>query len=243
MGVGHIQMLKFVRQSAFKLSTQSSVPVRGVQDFYRHGFIDPTATADEKEANARTGDAWPTALLRRKSFDDLRKLYYVLLKEKHHVMTERNAFYQYSASMPGQGRFKKVRLSIKRLLTVVTQREIHEQGLRAKEISQKQKIREDLETKRFHLEESIQKLRHQLRRLETKDSLMRGSWRQMLQQQEADLTQLMITLRPLRKETMQILTPDWRYHGKYSDLPGRIKWRPIYARGLREIHKKPVRYY
>lgn len=158
-------------------------------------------------------------------------------------MTERNAFYQYSAPMPGQGRFKKVRLSIKRLLTVLSQREIHQQALRAKEILRKQKIREELETKRFQLEESIQQLRHKLNRLENQQSLMRGSWRQMLQQQEADLSQLIVTLRPLRKETMQILTPDWRYHGKYSDLPGRIKWRPIYAKGLRELHKKPVRYY
>uniref|UniRef100_A0A0G4G4L1 Large ribosomal subunit protein uL29m n=1 Tax=Chromera velia CCMP2878 TaxID=1169474 RepID=A0A0G4G4L1_9ALVE len=220
-----------------------SLPRRGVEEFYSGSYVDPSVTAKEKLANARSGDAWPAALLRMKSFDDLHKLWYVLLKEKNFLMSERNAYWQYQVTQPNHGRLKKVKLGMKRLLTVLARREIHQQCLRAKEILKKQELREQLETQRFKLEEQIKQLRHKIDRLGPEDSLQKIGWEQSLMQHEADREGLLLQLRPLRKETMQLLVPDWRLQKKYSDLPGPVNWKHERVRALALRNKSFVRQY
>merc|ERR1711862_532287 len=103
-------------------------------EFWRGSLTDPACPGADKTQNAESGFAWPACLLRLKNFDDLHKLWYVCLKEKNYLMSERHAAKQLQAQWRKHGRLKKVKLTMKRILTVLSRREIHEQALRAKEI-------------------------------------------------------------------------------------------------------------
>mmetsp|Transcript_51817 Transcript_51817/g.117306 ORF Transcript_51817/g.117306 Transcript_51817/m.117306 type:complete len:193 (+) Transcript_51817:2-580(+) len=188
-----------------------------------------------------SGDPWPAVLLRMKSFEDMHKLWYVCLKEKNFLQAEQHEARQQRVRWRHHGRLKKVKLSMKRILTVLTRREIHQQALRAKEILAKQEQREELETRRFQLEESMKELSHKIRRSEPRDSLSSTAWKATLQKYEADHARLLTELVPLRKDTMQLLSADWRYSRKYSDLPGAVNWRKEWVRALEERVWKPVR--
>lgn len=205
------------------------------------GTRDSALGASEMEANSRSGDPWPAVLLRQKSFEDMHKLWYVLLKEKNFLLAEQHDARQKQIKWKHHGRLKKVKLGMKRILTVLTRREIHQQALRAKEILAKQEQRETLETQRFHLEEAMQALSHKVQRSEPRDSISSSAWRATLQKYQADHKQLVNELVPLRKDTMQLLTPDWRYSRKYSDLPGAVNWRKEWVRALQDRVWKPVR--
>ena len=78
------------------------------------------------------GRAWKSSELRLKSFDDLHKLWYVLLKEKNALLTE---FYDCQArnvSMPHPERLDKVKLPMKRLKGVLTERKMEYEKLNSK---------------------------------------------------------------------------------------------------------------
>lgn len=215
----------------------------GLDQFWKGGLIDPDATALEKSNNCQTGDPWPACLLRLKSFDDLHKLWYVCLKEKNFLMAERHACRQATVRWKHHGRMKKVKLSMKRILTVLSRREIHQQVLRSKEILRNQEEREKLETQRFHLEESIKKLEHKIKRMGNKDSLMKQAWRETCEKYKADHADVETALGPLRTATMHLLVPDWRYMRKYSDLPGAVNWRRQWIRALQDRPVQKMRYY
>lgn len=121
----------------------------GVEEFWKGSLTDPEVTGGEKTTLAESGHAWPACLLRLKNFEDLHKLWYVCLKEKNYLMSERHASRQFQVQWRKHGRLKKVKLTMKRILTVLSRREIHEQALRAKEILEQQKRRESMETQRF----------------------------------------------------------------------------------------------
>mmetsp|Transcript_28258 Transcript_28258/g.65590 ORF Transcript_28258/g.65590 Transcript_28258/m.65590 type:complete len:234 (+) Transcript_28258:76-777(+) len=233
-------MLSWLRASA---CVARRLPRRGIEEFWAGGFRDPAIDASSKLANAQSGDAWPACLLRMKSFEDLRKLWFVLLKEKNFLLAEQLESRQQKIQWKRHGRLKKVKLSMKRILTVISRREIHQQALRAKEILAKQGEREELETKRFHLEESMKVLQHKIRRAEPHDSIATAAWKVTLQKYEATHAEISEQLVPLRKDTMQLLTPDWRYTRKYSDLPGSINWKRQWVRALQDRVWKPVRTY
>merc|ERR1712070_905278 len=97
-------------------------------------------------------------------------------------------------------------------------------------ILRKQEQREELETQRFHLEESMKVLAHRIRRAEPHDSLSTSAWKATMRKYELDHARLLDELAPLRKETMQLLTPDWRHTRKFSDLPGSINWKKEWVR-------------
>eukprot|EP00386_Alphamonas_edax_P007735 GDKI01025700.1.p1 GENE.GDKI01025700.1~~GDKI01025700.1.p1 ORF type:complete len:237 (+),score=44.98 GDKI01025700.1:65-775(+) len=234
--------LSLIRRPAAAAFSRA-LPRRALEEYWRGGYMDPNASPEDKEKNASSGDAWPAALLRMKSFDDLHKLWYVLLKEKNFLMSERLAYWQYGAQQPSHGRLKKVKMSMKRILTVLSRREIHQQCLRAKQMLKTQELREQLETQRFHLEEQMKQLRHKIERMGNQESLMKNAWRATLQKCEADHAQLLVQLKPIRKETMQLLIPDWRYQRKYSDLAGPVTWKQMYVRALASKMKKPIRFY
>merc|ERR1712083_1107094 len=129
-------------------------------------------------------------LLRQKSFEDMHKLWYVCLKEKNFLLAEQHQARQQQVRWRHHGRLKKVKMSMKRILTVLTRREIHQQALRAKEILAKQDEREQLETQRFHLEESMKVLQHKVRQAGPRDSIASGAWKATLQKYEADHARL-----------------------------------------------------
>lgn len=214
---------------------------RGIESFWIGGQLDPKATPDVVKENTETGDAWPAVLLRMKSFDDLHKLWHVLLKEKNFLLTERQHAKSYKTQWKGHGRLKKVKLSMKRILTVLSRREIHQQTIRAKDILAKQTIREELETRRFQLEEQILRLKHKVSTIDTETT--KSAWASALSKCEADLSDIMEKLQPLRKDTLQLLIPDWRFSRKYSDLPGNWRWKKEWVRALEDRKPNRVRDY
>ncbi|CDJ37275.1 mitochondrial 39S ribosomal protein L47 domain-containing protein, putative [Eimeria tenella] len=199
---------------------------------HARGYLDPSLPAAAKHALAVTGDAWPARLLRNKSFEDLHKLWFVLLKEKNLLLGERWAAWQTKTQMKHPERLKKVKLSMKRILTVLSRRAIHEQCLFAKRLLQQQQKREALELQRHALEELLLQLQQRVRLQQQQQQHGRSSsslaclaWQQQLEAAKAQHEEILIQLKPLREETQSLLAPSWQYEKRYSDLPGRITWR------------------
>eukprot|EP00922_Rhytidocystis_sp_ex-Travisia-forbesii_P028474 GHVS01041771.1.p1 GENE.GHVS01041771.1~~GHVS01041771.1.p1 ORF type:complete len:376 (+),score=74.29 GHVS01041771.1:131-1258(+) len=218
-------------------------PPHHIEDLWKGGYLDPSIGIEAKRAQALSGDAWPACLLRMKSFEDLHKLWFVCLKEKNLLQGEQWAAWQQAVRMESAGRLKKVKMTMKRILTVLSRREIHQQAIRAQEILTKQKHREELETKRYHIEEQITLLKNKIELMGNAESVTRSAWLATLQRYATDKEELMLKLKPLRKETMQLLAPDWRYQRKYSDLPGPVSWNKQSIPALNSKFSKPVKVY
>ena len=58
-----------------------------------------------------TGRGWKASELRLKSWDDLQKLWYVLLKEKNLLMTQRQMLHAQNLRFPNPERIPKVRVN------------------------------------------------------------------------------------------------------------------------------------
>ncbi|VWU49634.1 mitochondrial ribosomal protein L29/L47 precursor, putative [Hepatocystis sp. ex Piliocolobus tephrosceles] len=200
------------------------VPKRGIEELWKNSFLD-SVNMKTKIEYSKTGDAWPCVLLRKKSFTDLHKLYYICLKEKNKLLGEQYFHFQNSTKMVQHGRLKKVKLTMKRILTVLSRRAIHEQCIRAKDILIKQQEREIYETQKFQLEEQLLYLKHKLNKIKNTLSLEKHSIQFSINKIQNQIDQLNILLNPLRKETMHLLTPHFKYQRKYSDLPGFISWK------------------
>ncbi|KAL3818642.1 hypothetical protein ACJIZ3_004547 [Penstemon smallii] len=72
------------------------------------------------------GRSWKASELRLKSWDDLQKLWYVLLKEKNMLMTQRQMLQAQNLRFPNPERVPKVRKSMCRIKHVLTERAIEE---------------------------------------------------------------------------------------------------------------------
>ncbi|XXG54177.1 hypothetical protein AAC387_Pa03g2125 [Persea americana] len=72
------------------------------------------------------GRSWKASELRLKSWDDLHKLWYVLLKEKNMLMTQRQMLNAQNLRFPNPERIPKVRKSMCRIKHVLTERAIDE---------------------------------------------------------------------------------------------------------------------
>ncbi|KAF8404320.1 hypothetical protein HHK36_009203 [Tetracentron sinense] len=72
------------------------------------------------------GRSWKASELRLKSWDDLNKLWYVLLKEKNMLMTQRQMLHAQNLRFPNPERLPKVRKSMCRIKHVLTERAIEE---------------------------------------------------------------------------------------------------------------------
>lgn len=71
----------------------------------------------------KSGAPWTAKQLRTKSNEDLHKLWYVLLKEKNMLLTIEQESKRQRIQMPSPERLKKIERSMKRLDTVVKERE------------------------------------------------------------------------------------------------------------------------
>lgn len=78
----------------------------------------------EEEKPIVYGRGWKASELRLKSWDDLHKLWYVLLKEKNMLMTQRNMLHSQNLRFPNPDRIPKVRKSMARIKHVLTERAI-----------------------------------------------------------------------------------------------------------------------
>ncbi|KAJ1415531.1 Ribosomal protein L47, mitochondrial [Sesbania bispinosa] len=72
------------------------------------------------------GRSWKASELRLKSWDDLHKLWYVLLKEKNMLMTQRQMLHAQNFRFPNPERIPKVRKSMCRIKQVLTERAIED---------------------------------------------------------------------------------------------------------------------
>ncbi|CAA6663437.1 unnamed protein product [Spirodela intermedia] len=72
------------------------------------------------------GRSWKASELRLKSWDDLQKLWYVLLKEKNMLMSQRQMLNAQNLRFPNPERIPKVRKSMCRIKHVLTERAIAE---------------------------------------------------------------------------------------------------------------------
>ncbi|CAN1179798.1 39S ribosomal protein L47, mitochondrial [Linum perenne] len=72
------------------------------------------------------GRSWKASELRLKSWDDLQKLWYVLLKEKNMLMTQRQMLHSQNLRFPNPERLPKVRKSMCRIKQVLTERAIED---------------------------------------------------------------------------------------------------------------------
>ncbi|KAK1938435.1 39S ribosomal protein L47, mitochondrial precursor [Babesia divergens] len=221
----------------------SSIPKRGIDELWKGGYLDPHTPFSVKDKIATSGYPWPSFLLRRKSFEDLRILYFACLKEKNLLLGERWAAYQNGVRAPKHGRLKKVRLTMKRILGVITRREIHQQCIQAKEILKAQEEKEKHETRMFQLRELQKDLQHKIKRMGATESLTKVGWMNSLCKIESELEELELKLQPLRKETLQLRSPNWRYERKYSDLPGRITWNKDSIPALRRNLHRQFKFY
>ncbi|GFE54523.1 39S ribosomal protein mitochondrial precursor [Babesia ovis] len=177
----------------------TTVPRRGIDELWKGGYLDPHTPFSEKVRLSRTGLSWPSFLLRRKSFEDLRSLYFACLKEKNLLLGERWAAYQLGTRAPQYGRLKKVRLTMKRILGVITRREIHQQCIQAKSILAAQEEKEKYETRIFQLKEQQKDLQYKIKRMGATDSLAKVGWQNALCDIADELEDLELRLQPLRK--------------------------------------------
>ncbi|KAI3863377.1 hypothetical protein MKX03_020538 [Papaver bracteatum] len=88
-------------------------------------FFEVTRSQEEDKPNTY-GRSWKASELRLKSWDDLQKLWYVLLKEKNMLMTQRQMLNAQNLRFPNPERIPKVRKSMCRIKHVLTERAIEE---------------------------------------------------------------------------------------------------------------------
>ncbi|GJN38881.1 hypothetical protein PR202_gb27960 [Eleusine coracana subsp. coracana] len=70
--------------------------------------------------------SWKASELRLKSWDDIQKLWYVLLKEKNMLMSQRQMLHSENLRFPNPERISKVKKSMCRIKHVLTERAIAE---------------------------------------------------------------------------------------------------------------------
>ncbi|KAG0227761.1 39S ribosomal protein L47, mitochondrial [Actinomortierella wolfii] len=93
---------------------------RGVEEFFENGVSLPA----EKQW---TGRAWRAGELRLKSFDDLHKLWYVLLKERNMLAAQKEEARRFHVSkqyFSNKGRIQKCKKSMARIKFVLHERRL-----------------------------------------------------------------------------------------------------------------------
>jgi large subunit ribosomal protein L47 len=121
-GLSSLQYL----QASHKLRRQAvsvvgnNVFIRNISNGGISDFVDVRKNEDGEPIPV--GRSWKASELRLKSFEDLHKLWFVLLKERNMLHTEKNLAKRNGEIMKGFSRFKKVKISMARLKTVINER-------------------------------------------------------------------------------------------------------------------------
>ncbi|KAG0165527.1 54S ribosomal protein L4 mitochondrial [Apophysomyces sp. BC1034] len=105
--------------AAFTESAASKTQTTGLYQFFEHGEALPQ--------RCWTGRSWRASELRQKSFEDLHKLWYVLLKERNVLVTQRGEAARLGVvkqTWTNAGRLKKCQKSMARIKFVLNERQI-----------------------------------------------------------------------------------------------------------------------
>ncbi|KAJ7993486.1 hypothetical protein DPEC_G00272920 [Dallia pectoralis] len=94
----------------------TTISRRGLEEFF-------DTPENWGETTVKSGAPWTAKQLRTKSNEDLHKLWYVLLKEKNMLLTIEQESKRQRLPMPSPERIKKIDRSMRRLDTVVKERE------------------------------------------------------------------------------------------------------------------------
>jgi len=123
--------LSIGRQQAFALRNRGvgwyhcsgvSVNAMNIRHMGIEAFIEQVP--DDGQLSIQTGRAWTAAELRRKSFEDLHKLWYVLYKERNLLLSIREKYRmaERSASQSQLNRYANVKRSMAALKLVLAER-------------------------------------------------------------------------------------------------------------------------
>ncbi|KAJ1486648.1 mitochondrial 39-S ribosomal protein L47 (MRP-L47)-domain-containing protein [Baffinella frigidus] len=98
----------------------SSSPVcRALDDFH---ISLPEKDGEGNNIYPQVGRSWLASELRLKSFSDLHKLWWILLKERNSLMMEKHVNRGKGMAIPNPGRIRKVRKSLSRIKCVLGER-------------------------------------------------------------------------------------------------------------------------
>jgi len=99
-----------------KRNLSLSPTVRGMEEF----FDTPERINDRQ---VKSGASWSKSLLRKKSIEDLHKLWFILLKERNMLNTLEHYCIEEDEPIPGEDRIEKVAESMSNLRDVIEERE------------------------------------------------------------------------------------------------------------------------
>ncbi|KAI9479800.1 54S ribosomal protein L4 mitochondrial [Coemansia sp. RSA 989] len=108
------------RQLSSRRTAQGSFVGRGLEEFFENGQRLPTTKTP-------TGRAWLASELRQKSWEDLQKLWYVVLKERNVLasqLEERNRLDINKVYFENKGRVVKCKKTMARIKTVLNERRL-----------------------------------------------------------------------------------------------------------------------
>eukprot|EP00245_Coleochaete_scutata_P006320 TRINITY_DN20670_c0_g1_i1.p1 TRINITY_DN20670_c0_g1~~TRINITY_DN20670_c0_g1_i1.p1 ORF type:complete len:124 (+),score=24.45 TRINITY_DN20670_c0_g1_i1:135-506(+) len=113
-------MLRKLFQRSLTQVSSSVWKPRGLEEFFH------------KDGPIVVGRAWEARELRQKSWDDLHKLWYVLLKEKNILYSQKQMMRTVGRMMERPDRIVKVRKSMCRIKQVLTERCLQEEDAEKK---------------------------------------------------------------------------------------------------------------
>ncbi|KAM1026001.1 hypothetical protein ACFX13_039707 [Malus domestica] len=124
-----IQVARYFRRTLFsaaKTETSAAASAARMTEYNPLEEFFEKDRSQEEEKPVVYGRSWKADELRLKSWDDLNKLWYVLLKEKNMLMTQRQMLHAQNLRFPNPERLPKVRKSMCRIKHVLTERAIVE---------------------------------------------------------------------------------------------------------------------
>ncbi|KAJ0407749.1 hypothetical protein P43SY_009086 [Pythium insidiosum] len=142
------QLRRMMGSMRLSAGSATALPRRGLEEFFPvQGVVGESAKPDSKtqvpttvgQKKVLVGGDWKAWMLREKSTEDLHKLWYVLLKERNALLTERAHCRAKGVAMPNPERRTKVKKSMARIKLVLHERsEIYQANQAKKQEQQEQ---------------------------------------------------------------------------------------------------------
>jgi hypothetical protein len=133
-----------------KRDFHSTRPILGMEEFFA------TPLKDGQQI-VKAGRAWTAAELRNKSFQDLHVLWFLCLKERNYLLSERLYYRQIGMAAADPGRLGKVRFTMARIKVVIGERSRAEAAMKA-DIARAEKVATVEATVKARLEEGYSSL-------------------------------------------------------------------------------------